>query len=91
MFASNTSRLRKLKKDLLSIKKDESPLITSDDLEVICMNLSEEAAQDLKYNGYKNNSISYKNLNTETLMELSEKILIVGSGDETVILIDDIS
>lgn len=83
-------RLLKLKREIEKIGYKERAYISNEDLDDICRYLSEEASQDLKSNGYKNNSISYKNLNTETLMELSEKILIVGSGDGTVILIDDI-
>ena len=46
-------------------------------------------------NGYKDGNLVYKNLKTETLIEIvdpeASKILIVGTGKGTRVLIDDVS
>ena len=60
----------------------------------MCKYLSKEAAEDVMKNGYKDGNLIYKNLKTETLIEIvdpeASKILIVGTGDGTRIFIDDI-
>ena len=46
-------------------------------------------------NGYKDGNLIYKNLKTETLIEIADpeaaKILIVGTGEGTRVFIDDVS
>ena len=89
----NSSRytLKKLKRQVKELRNNNVPYITADDIESICKDLSEEAAADLRNNGFRNNTIDYAALKAETLIELSESILIVGKGNGTVILIDDVS
>ena len=83
----NSSRytLKKLKRQVKELKNNNVPYITADDIESICKDLSKEAATDLKENGFKYNTIDYTALKTETLIELSENVLIVGTGNGTVI------
>ena len=83
----NSSRytLRKLKKQVKELRNNNVPYVTADDIESICKDLSEEAAADLRNNGFRNNTIDYAALKTETLIELSENILIVDTGENTVI------
>ena len=86
MWNSSKYTLRKLKKQVKELRSNNIPFITDDDIENICKDLSKEAATDLKENGFKNNTIDYAALKTETLIELSENILIVGTGKETVVI-----
>ena len=85
VWNSSKYTLRKLKKQVKELRNNNVPYITADDIESICKDLSKEAATDLKENGFKNNTIDYAALKTETLIELSENILIVGTGNRTVI------
>ena len=84
----NSSRytLKKLKRQVKELRNNNVPYITADDIESICKDLSEEAAADLRNNGFRNNTIDYTALKTETLIELSENVLIVGKGNETVVI-----
>lgn len=59
-----------------------------DDIEIIREYLSEEAFEDVKAN-FKNHTIRYDKLKTETLKEMAENILIVGTGDETVVFVGE--
>ena len=86
MWNSSRYTLKKLKKQVKELRNNNVPYITADDIESICKDLSDEAAEDLKENGFKNNTIDYAALKTETLIELSENILIVGTGKETVVI-----
>ena len=86
VWNSSKYTLRKLKKQVKELRSNNIPFITDDDIESICKDLSKEAAADLKENGFKNNTINYAALKTETLIELSESILIVGKGNETVVI-----
>lgn len=86
VWNSSKYTLRKLKKQLKAIRNNNVPYVTADDIESICKDLSKEAAADLKENGFKHNTIDYAALKTETLIELSENILIVGKGNETVVI-----
>ena len=86
VWNSSKYTLRKLKKQVKELRSNNIPFITDDDIENICKDLSKEAATDLKENGFKNNTIDYAALKTETLIELSENILIVGTGKETVVI-----
>ena len=85
VWNSSKYTLRKLKKQVKELRSNNIPFITDDDIESICKDLSKEAAADLKENGFKNNTINYAALKTETLIELSEAVLIVGTGNGTVI------
>ena len=85
MWSSKRHQLDKLKRQLEAIRNKNVPYITDTDIESICKDLSKKAAADLRENGFKNNTIDYAALETETLIELSENILIIGAGDDTVI------
>ena len=85
MWSSKKYQLDKLKRQLEAIRNKNVPYITNADIESICKDLSKKAAADLRENGFKNNTIDYAALETETLIELSENILIIGAGDDTVI------
>ena len=86
MWNSSRYTLKKLQKQVKELRSNNVPYITKEDIESICKDLSKEAAADLKENGFKNNTIDYAALKTETLIELSENILIVGTGKETVVI-----
>lgn len=83
------NRLKKLKKELLKINISNNHYIDTETLNEICRYLTKPARQDLRKN-YKDGFILYKNMKTETLKELDNKILIAGNGEETTIIIDDI-
>lgn len=85
VWNSSKYTLRKLKRQVKELRNNNVPYITADDIESICKDLSKEAATDLKENGFKYNTIDYTALKTETLIELSENVLIVGTGNGTVI------
>ena len=85
MWNSSRYTLKKLQKQVKELRSNNVPYITKEDIESICKDLSKEAAADLKENGFKNNTIDYAALKTETLIELSENILIVGTGNGTVL------
>lgn len=87
VWNSSKYTLRKLKKQAKELRNNNVPYITADDIESICKDLSEEAAADLKENGFKNNTINYAALKSETLIELSGAVLIVGKGKEGTVLI----
>ena len=82
------SSLRKLKKKVKELKNKNVPYI--EDIEFLREYLSEEAFEDVKAN-FKDHTIKYDRLQESTLNEMNEKILVVGHGDKTVILIDDVS
>ena len=86
MWNSSRYTLKKLQKQVKELRSNNVPYITKEDIESICKDLSKEAAADLKENGFKNNTIDYAALKTETLIELSGNILIVGTGKETVVI-----
>lgn len=83
------SDLLKLKKKLLNIKRENVAYINADDIEDVCKYLSKEAGADFK-KGCKDGYIGYSKMSKETLIELTEKLVIAGAGKETVIIIDDI-
>ena len=88
------STLRKLKKDLKSITKKQYPYIPLEEIQDMCKYLSKEAAEDVMKNGYKDGNLIYKNLKTETLIEIvgpEAKVLVVGTGKGTRVFIDDVS
>ena len=55
-----------------------------DDIEIIREYLSEEAFEDVRGN-FKDHTIKYDKLKTSTLEEMSNNMLIVGTGKDTVI------
>ena len=83
------SDLKKLKRELSKISINKIQYISDEDIKEICNNLSREAAADVEAN-YKNNTLNYKGMQTSTLIELSEYTIIAGTGEDTVIIIDDI-
>ena len=85
---SRNYQLNKMKKQLNNLKKKNVHYI--DDIEIIGEYLSKEAFEDVKAN-YKDHTIIYDRLQESTLNEMNEKILVVGHGDKTVILIDDLT
>ena len=86
MWNSSKYTLKRLQKQVKELRNNNVPYITADDIESICKDLSKEAAADLKENGFKHNTIDYAALKTETLIELSENILIVGTGKEGTVI-----
>ena len=80
-------KLNKMRKQIYNLKKENVHYI--DDIEIIREYLSEEAFEDVKAN-FKDHTIKYDRLQESTLNEMNEKILVVGHGDKTVILIDDL-
>ena len=82
------SSLRKLKKKVKELKNKNVPYI--EDIEFLREYLSEEAFEDVEAN-FKDHTIIYDRLQESTLNEMNEKILVVGHGDKTVILIDDLT
>ena len=81
-------KLNKMRKQIYNLKKENVHYI--DDIEIIREYLSEEAFEDVKAN-FKDHTIIYDKLQESTLNEMNEKILVVGHGDKTVILIDDLT
>lgn len=92
----NSSRytLRKLKRQLKAIRKEDSPVISSDDILEFCSHLSKEAAADILENGYdlETGELIYSKLKTETLAEIigpEAKALVVGRNKGTRIFIGE--
>lgn len=83
---SRNYQLNKMKKQLNNLKKKNVHYI--DDIEIIGEYLSKEAFEDVKAN-FKDHTIRYDRLKTETLKEMAENILIVGHGDETVVIVGE--
>lgn len=81
-------KLNKMRKQLYNLKKENVHYI--DDIEIIREYISQEAFEDVKAN-FRDHTIIYDKLQESTLNEMNEKILIVGHGDKTVILIDDLT
>ena len=94
----NSSRytLRKLKRQLKAIRKEDSPVIPPDDIMEFVSHLSKEAATDILDNGYdpETGELIYSKLKTETLAEIigpEAVALVVGTGKGTRIFIDDLT
>ena len=83
---SRNYQLNKMKKQLNNLKKKNVHYI--DDIEIIGEYLSKEAFEDVKAN-FKDHTIRYDRLKTETLKEMAENILIVGTGDDTVVFVGE--
>ena len=89
-------KLNKMKNELKAMRKEDNPCIPSDDILEFCSHLSKEAAADILDNGYdpRTGELIYSKLKTETLIEIVDpqgKIFIIGTGEDTVALIDDVS
>ena len=82
MWSSRKNQLDKLKRQLEAIRDKNVHYI--DDIEIIREYLSEEAFEDVRGN-FKDHTIKYDKLKTSTLEEMSNNILIVGTGKDTVI------
>ena len=86
--------LNRLRKEIKNLSVEEYPYISLEEMQDMCKYLSKEAAEDVMKNGYKDGNLIYKNLKTETLIEIvdpeASKILIVGTGDGTRVFMDDI-
>ena len=86
--------LNRLRKEIKNLSVEEYPYIPLEEMEDLCKQLSPEAAKDIMENGYKDGNLIYKNLKTETLIEIVDpeaaKILIVGTGKGTRVFIDDV-
>ena len=90
------NKLRRMKNELKAMRKEDNPCIPSDDIMEFISHLSKEAAKDIMENGYdpKTGELIYSKLKTITLAEIvgpEAKALIVGTGDGTRVLIDDVS
>ena len=90
------NKLRRMKNELKAMRKEDNPCIPPDDIMELCNYLSEEAKEDILENGYdpRTGELIYSKLKTETLIEIVDpqgKIFIIGTGEDTVALIDDVS
>ena len=87
------NKLRRMKNELKAMRKEDNPCIPPDDIMELCNYLSEEAKKDILDNGYdpRTGELIYSKLKTETLIEIVDPVLIVGSGDGTRVFIDDVS
>ncbi len=86
MWSSKKYQLDKLKRQLEAIRDKNVHYI--DDIEIIREYLSEEAFEDVRAN-FKDHTIRYDRLKTSTLEEMSNNILIVGTGKDTVVIIGE--
>ena len=65
------NRLNKIKEEINRIQYNNTIYVTADDVEELCESLSDEAGADVRVNGYKDGKLIYKNLKTETLIEIA--------------------
>lgn len=79
-------QLKKLQKQIKELKSNNVHYI--DDIEIIRKYLSEEAFEDVRAN-FKDHTIRYDRLKTSTLEEMSNNILIVGTGKDTVVIVGE--
>ena len=86
VWNSKKYQLDKMKRQLHNLKKKNVHYI--DDIEIIREYLSKEAFKDVEAN-FKDHTIIYDRLQTETLEEMANNILIVGHGDETVVIVGE--
>lgn len=89
-------KLNKMKNELKAMRKEDNPCIPPDDIMELCNYLSEEAKKDILDNGYdpRTGELIYSKLKTLTLAEIvgpEAVALVVGTGENTVALIDDVS
>ena len=83
---SRNYQLNKMRKQLYNLKNKNVHYI--DDIEIIREYLSKEAFKDVEAN-FKDHTIIYDRLQTETLEEMANNILVVGTGDETVVIVGE--
>lgn len=87
--------LKKLKEQLLSMKKatektERIILLSKDEINELFKEYSEETREDIN-NNYTNGYLHWDKLKTETLKEVVfDLILIIGEGEDAVVIIDDI-
>ena len=86
VWNSSKYTLRKLKKQVKELRNNNVHYI--DDIEIIREYLSEEAFEDVKAN-FKDHTIRYDKLKTSTLKEMANNILIVGTGEDTVVIVGE--
>lgn len=86
MIYNRKYQLDKMKRQLHNLKKKNVHYI--DDIGIIREYLSKEAFADVEAN-FKDHTIRYDRLKTETLKEMANNILIVGHGDETVVFVGE--
>lgn len=90
------NKLRRMKNELKAMRKEDNPVIHSDDIMEFCSHLSKEAAADILDNGYDPNTgeLIYSKLKTITLAEIvgpEAVALVIGTGDGTRVFIDDVT
>lgn len=83
---SRNYQLNKMRKQLYNLKNKNVHYI--DDIEIIREYLSKEAFKDVEAN-FKDHTIIYDRLQTETLEEMANNILVVGTGDDTVVFVGE--
>lgn len=86
MIYNRNYQLNKMRKQLNSLRNNNVHYI--DDIEIIREYLSEEAFEDVKTN-FKDHTIRYDKLKTSTLKEMANNILIVGTGEDTVVIVGE--
>ena len=89
-------KINKMKNELKTMRKEDNPVFSHDDIQELCSYLSKEAAADILDNGYDPNTgeLIYSKLKTITLAEIvgpEAVALVVGTGDGTRVFIDDVS
>lgn len=85
-------KLNKMKNELKAMRKEDNPVIPLEEMKDICKYLSQEAAEDIMKNGYKDGNLIYKNLKTETLAELigpEALALVVGTRKGTRVFVGE--
>ena len=65
-------KLRIIKKEMEAMRIKNYPVFSHDDIQELCSYLSEKAKKDILDNGYKDGNLIYKNLKTETLIEIAD-------------------
>lgn len=90
-----TKELRNLRKKLLSIKKaaeksETTIKLSKEEIEELFKEYSKETREDIN-NNCNNGYLNWSKLKTETLKEIAYgPVLVVGEGEDTVVIIDDI-
>lgn len=89
------NKLRRMKNELKTMRKEDNPVISPDDIMEFVSHLSKEAKEDILDNGYnpKTGELIYSKLKTITLAEIvgpEAVALVVGTGDGTRVFIDDV-
>ena len=66
------NKLNKIRAEINNLQYNNIIYVNADDVEEICKCLSDDAAADIRKNGYENYKINFSKLDTNTLIELSE-------------------